>query len=297
MSLPKGILAACVTAMNEDESINFENNAKLYERVIRGGVHGLFCLGTTGEFYAMTAEEKVAVVENAVKVAAGRVPVYAGVGAVSTGEVISLIKKMDHLDIAGYSVVSPFFITPSQDEIVAHYTKIAASTDKPILLYNIPGRTNLNIDPETVGKLCGIENIVGIKDSSGNFDNLTAYLKYKSDNFAVMAGSDGFIHDILKLGGTGAIAATSNIATKMVAGIYNEFVKGNLEKSKELQDRLAPLRNILNSGTVPGVLKACVNVMGVNVGPSRMPIEKTKPELYAKLQETMKEYYSDEFEN
>ncbi len=176
--------------------------------------------------------------------------------------------------IDSVSIVTAFYITPSQEALYMHYEKIESETNIPIILYNIPSRTGVRIEPETAAKLSKLERIVAIKDSSGDIENIKAYNEQCQDGFCVLAGSDGLILDNLKLGGSGAIAATSNIFPELVVSIYKNFISGNLDCADIAQKKLIPLRENLSMGTVPGVLKQAVNLVGSKVGTCRKPISE-----------------------
>lgn len=291
MSDIKGIIAAMVTPMKENEDIDLEGMRYLTDYLIRKGVHGLFCLGTTGEFYGLTESEKLEVIRTVVEEANGRVPVYAGTGGTTTREVIALTNKVENLGVKAVSVITPYFIAPSQQELYLHYKNIAESTDIDIILYNIPMRTGLHLEAQTVSRLSQIQNIVGIKDSSGKFENIQSYIDSTDSDFTVLAGTDSLILQTLMAGGKGAIAATANVVPEIAVAIYENFVHGDLEKAGEAQEALKPLRNAFGLGTAPGVLKQAVNLMGINVGYPRMPVSKLEGEALDKLTQVISENY------
>lgn len=288
----RGIICALVTPMHEDGSVNYDYIPELVDHVLRGGVHGIFTLGTNGELFALSTKEKLAVVREVVKAVGGRVPVLAGCGCESTYNTVRLARAYQELGIAGLSVVTPYFITPSQEELYAHYRVVAESSDLPILLYNIPARTGVSLEPETVAKLSEIHNISGIKDSSGNYEMLLAYRRLTDPDFTVLAGNDGLIYRALCAGADGAIAATANVLPQIVSGIYHSYQYGDLAEAERLQQLLGPLRETFSLGTVPGVLKEAVNWIGLPVGPSRMPILPLRDDKKATFERIMREYYS-----
>ena len=170
----KGIIPPIITPMNEDESFNEAEFRNQIERQIEGGVHGIFCYGTNGECYALNTQEKEKILKVAVDQIKGRVPVYAGTGCITTKETVEMSKRAEALGADILSVITPYFAAVSQDELYEHYKTVAEAVKIPIVLYNIPARTGCSIAPETVAKLAEIDNIVGAKDSSGNWDNLKA---------------------------------------------------------------------------------------------------------------------------
>lgn len=177
----KGIIAAMVTSMNPDESLNEAEIRRQVNRQIAAGADAVFCLGTNGEFYILSEEEKLRVIEIVVEETAGRVPVYAGTGCPGTKATVALSKKAEALGVDVLSVISPYFAAISQEEIFLHYKTLAENVSLPIVMYNMPARTGNNIAPETVRRLAQIPNIVGVKDSSGNWDNLKAYIDCTKD--------------------------------------------------------------------------------------------------------------------
>jgi 4-hydroxy-tetrahydrodipicolinate synthase len=287
----QGIIAAMITPMGEDESINENGLRILVNRLIDAGIHGLFCLGTTGEFYALTNEEKERVVAIVVEEAKGRVPVYAGTGGISTREVISLIKRIQGLGVEAVSIITPFFVSPSQEELYLHYEMIARSVSMPIILYNIPMRTGVHLEPQTVARLSKVQNIIGIKDSSGKFENIASYIEMSDKDFHVLAGTDSLILDSLKAGGTGAIAATANVVPELVVSIYENFKNGKIHEAEAAQLKLKPLRDSFKLGTAPGVLKEAANIVGIPAGPSRMPVTRLKGCELEELEQVIRQNY------
>lgn len=270
---PKGILPALITPLNEDGKLNEKSFRKLIQYVIDGGVHGLFVTGTTGEFYGLTPEEKREIIQVAIDESRGRVPVYVGTGAITTKECVLLTNIAEECGADAVSVLTPMFISPSQEELIKHYTAIANSTSLPVLLYNNLPKTGVTITPKTVEKLAEIKNIVGIKDSSGDFTLTAEYIRRtKGNDFHVLAGRDTLIHACLCYGGTGSIAACANVAPRLCADIYDLYVSGDREGSLEAQYRLAPLRIAFSLGTFPAVIKEALELLGIEAGKCMEPI-------------------------
>ena len=287
----EGIIAAMITPMAEDESVDENGLRALINRLIEAGVHGLFCLGTTGEFYALTTEEKVQIVKIVLDEAKGRVPVYAGTGGTSTCEVISLTREIQDMGVEAVLVITPYFISPSQEELYLHYKKIVRSVDIPMILYNIPMRTGVHLEAETVSRLSEIPGIIGIKDSSAKFENIKSYIQMSSRGFQVLAGTDSLILDTLKTGGTGAIAATANVVPELVVSIYENFKKGRIDDAEAAQNKLKPLRDAFRLGTAPGILKEAANMIGIRAGPSRMPVTRLKGSELEELERIIRQNY------
>jgi 4-hydroxy-tetrahydrodipicolinate synthase len=272
MFKPKGIITPIVTAMAEDETINEKELRVQVNRQISCGINGIFALGTNGECYALTVEEKLDVIKIVVDETKGRVPVYAGTGCVSTRETIWLSRRAKELGVDVLSIVSPYFVAVSQEDIYRHYSKIAESVDLPIVLYNLPARTGNNIEYATIRKLSEYPNIVGIKDSSGNFDNTLRYIENTDRRLSVLAGNDSLILWTLLAGGSGAIAGTANVYPEIALAIYKLWQAGNIEEANQQQAKLRPLRDVMKLGNPNSVIKRAMNLLGHPVGPAREPV-------------------------
>lgn len=287
----EGIIPAMLTPLTQEQSINESVTRQLTNKLIDSGVNGIFTLGTNGEFYLFDDEDKVKIAKIIIDEVNGRVPVIVGVGGNSTEGVIRLIKKMEVIGADVLSIITPFFITPTQEEVIAHYQQIAAKTALPILLYNIPSRTGVNLEVDTVALLAKIPNIVGIKDSSGEFNNIQQYIDAtKDEDFYVLAGSDALILKTLNAGGVGAVAATANAVPELVVSIYKHWLNGELAEAQKAQDKLDPLRNSFKYGTLPSVLKKSVELLGIPVGPTKMPVAELAGESLEKVKEMIKFY-------
>lgn len=286
--LVKGIIAAMVTSMNEDESLKIEEIKNQVNRQIDAGVDGVFCLGTNGEAYILNEDEKLRIIETVVKAADGRVPVYAGTGMPGTADTIRLSQKAKALGVDVLSVISPYFAAISQDEIYNHYAELAAAVDLPIVMYNMPARTGNNINPDTVARLSKISNIVGVKDSSGNFDNMKQYIELTDpETFSVLSGNDALILWNLLAGGAGGITAVANIYPEVMVSIYQLFLKGDLEAAKAAQDSIRPIRNCFKFGNPNTVTKTAANLAGFPVGPCRRPFSYLSPAAVEKIKATV----------
>lgn len=290
MLIPKGIITPIVTPMNEDETINELEFRNLIDRLIDSGIYGLFALGTNGEVYAMSEDEKTEVLRIIVDQVNHRVPVYAGTGCIGTKETIKFSKKAAEIGVDALSIVSPYYVAVSQDDIYRYYSAIAQSTDLPIILYNMPARTGNNIDFKTVAKLCKFDNIVGIKDSSGNFDNTLKYIENTDSRLSVLSGNDSLILWTLLAGGRGAIAGWSNVYPKLLLDIYHLWENGNIKEANEKQISIRPLRNIMQLGNPNSVVKRAMNLLGYKVGPAREPAIGVTKEIDEALVEAFKLY-------
>ena len=281
----KGIVVPIVTPMNEDETINHEELRRQVDRQVEAGIHGIFPFGTNGEGYILNGEEKKAVLETVIDQVAGRVPVYAGTGCISTRETIEQCKMAEAAGADILSVITPSFAKASQHELIEHYTKVAeAVPNMPLVLYNIPMRTGNALEPETVVELAKIDNVIGAKDSSGNWDNLSAYIELTKDmGFGVLSGNDALILKALKAGAKGAIAGCANVYPKNMVGIYENWAAGNLEAAEECQGNVAALRACFKYGNPNTVVKTAVNLLGFPVGKCRAPFNYLCDEGVAEL--------------
>lgn len=234
-------------------------------------MHGLFATGSQGEFWAFSAEEKRRIWEVVKEETAGRVPVYAGTAAITTREAIALTQVAESVGVDAVSILTSFFMAPSQQELYEHYAAIAEATPLPIVLYTNPVRTGVSLKPETLARLAEIPHIVGIKDSSGDLSLTAEYIKVTPDDFVLM-GRDTLILGGLLYGTKGAIAATANAVPALVASIYDRFIAGDIEGAKQAQEALTPLRLAFAWGTFPVVIKEALNLTGMDAGPACRPV-------------------------
>lgn len=286
----KGIIAAMVTSMNEDETLNEAEIRRQVNRQIAAGADAVFCLGTNGEFYIQSEEEKLEVIRIVVDEVAGRVPVYAGTGCPGTKATIDLSLKAKALGVDVLSIISPYFAAISQKEIYEHYKAIAEAVDLPIVMYNMPARTGNNISPETCAELAKIENIAGIKDSSGNWENLKGYIEAtRGMNFSVLSGNDSLILPTLKEGGHGGITAVANIYPHVMVSIYQKFIAGDIAGAENAQNSIANIRACFKFGNPNTVTKKATNLTGNPVGPCRAPFNYLSDEAIAVIQKTLDE--------
>ena len=286
----KGIITAMVTPLSED-GINEAATRKLVNKLINDGVHGLFVLGTNGEFYALSEAEKLALVKIVVDEAAGRVPVFAGSGGISTEEVIKVTNQFAELGVDAVSVITPYLIKLSDEELIQHYQTIALNTNLPMILYNIPANNQLSINESVFKELIQLPQIIGIKDSSGKLENIQMYLETNDrEDFSILIGSDSLILPALQMGVDGAVAATSNVLTKTDLGIYQAFLENKMERAQVLQESINDFRGILKLATVPSVLKHSLELIGFPVGAPKKPVRKVSSKFDAEICETLSKY-------
>lgn len=281
-----------VTPFDKEQNLNLDAACQLADKLISKGVNGLFLLGTNGEFHVLTEQEKIEFAKTVIEHVNKRVPVYVGVGECGTKETIHLAKEMEKIGADALSVITPYLIPVTQEELIQHYSLVAQSVDIPIILYNIPKNTGVNIEPETVSALLNVKNIAGIKDSSGNMTNLQGYIDVaKGTSFVVLVGSDSKILSALKLGAAGAVSGTSNVITDLVVSLYNDFLHGNLENAEKYQKDIDVLRGVLKLGTVPSVMKKAVTMLGIDVGDARFPVKPISEEDSKKIRKAL-DYYN-----
>lgn len=289
--VPKGLLPAMITPMTKDYKVNIPALRKLIDYMIDGGVHGIFAIGTTGEFYALTNDEYREVLEVTVDQVAGRVPVYAGANAIGTREAIQLA------DIAGkvggidaISVLTPYFVSVTQNEIYDHFKSIADSTDMNVIMYDNAPKTHVTIKPATVARLADVKNIVGMKDSTGDLTNTADIIGRTTrvgKDFHAMMGRDSLIHAALCYGATGAVAAAANIAPALCASIYDKYMAGDIQGSLDAQYDLVPLRIGFTLGSFPTVIKEGLEMLGIEAGPCALPTGPMTDEERAELRKIM----------
>ncbi|WMJ85779.1 4-hydroxy-tetrahydrodipicolinate synthase [Anaerocolumna sp. MB42-C2] len=291
MELMKGIITPIITPMNEDESINEKELRNQVNRLINAGIHGIFTAGTNGEGYILSEEEKERVLSVVIDEAAKRVAIYAGTGCISTKDTIRQSENAKKLGADVLSIITPSFAQASQEELYQHYKTVAKMVDLPIVLYNIPARTGNSLSPDTVARLAEVDNIAGVKDSSGNFDNMLMYIeKTKKRNFSVLSGNDSLILWNLMAGGTGGVAGCSNVFPHNMVEIYENFVQGNFEKAKEYQDNIRNFRNCFKYGNPNTIVKTAVAMSGYPVGKCRSPFNQVTREGLQAIEEVLKEY-------
>lgn len=286
----RGIIPPVVTPMKPNEDVDLPRLRSHIDHLIVKGVHGIFVLGTTGECCSLDEGEKQEIIATAVAQVNKRVPVFAGTGAETTREAIRLTKMAEREGVDGVSVITPYFIMPTQNEIADHYRRIAEQTALPIVLYSNPATCGgLKIDPETVARLAEIPNIRGIKDSSGDLQNFIETVRLVPDHFSVLIGRDTLIYPSLIFGGKGAVPASCNIAPDFCVEIYEAFQRGDQVAAKAAQLKLSPVRISLTLGTAPGGVKAAMKLIGQDVGPGRSPLGPLAPDKMQKMREILQQ--------
>lgn len=291
MALFEGAAVALVTPFKEDGSIYYEKLEELVEEQIAGGTDAIVACGTTGEASTMSHEEHLDVIEFVSRVTGKRIPVIAGTGSNCTETAVYLSEEAKRRGADGLLLVSPYYNKATQKGLFAHFKMVADRVDLPILLYNIPGRTGVNIEPETIASLVReTDNIVGVKEASGNFSAIAKLMSLTDGKIDLYSGNDDQIVPILSVGGKGVISVLSNVAPGQTHEICSAFFSGRTEDSARLQREAYPLISALFSEVNPIPVKAALNLMGKNVGPMRMPLTEMEPENKQKLKAAMEAY-------
>jgi 4-hydroxy-tetrahydrodipicolinate synthase len=273
------VLTAMVTPFNKDFSINFDLVRKLASHLVQSGSDGLVVAGTTGEGPTLTKEEKIEMYRTVVQEVGGRASVIANTGGNSTAESIALTQAAQKVGVDGVMLVAPYYNRPSQDGLYSHFKSLAESTDLPIIIYNIPSRTSVNILPRTVASLAGIGNIVAIKESSGNMDQVSELRLSVPDNFAIYSGDDSLTLPILTLGGKGVISVSSHLVGERMQEMIKAFTSGSVKIARDMHLELYPILKGLFITTNPVPIKCALELAGWQVGMPRLPlVEATQPE-------------------
>ncbi len=286
----KGSGVAIVTPFDEKGTVNYEKFEELVEFQVKNGTKAIIVLGTTGEASTLEMEEKEKLISTTVKKVNKRVPVIAGTGSNNTKKAIELSKKAESLGADGLLVITPYYNKTTQDGIYAHFKAVAENVHTPIIVYNVPSRTGLNCFPQTIKRLAEIDNIVAVKEASGNIAQIAEIASLVPEDFAIYSGNDNQIVPILSLGGAGVISVLANILPKETEQCVDSFLNGNIEESKKLQLKYLPLIKMLFVETNPIPVKTAANLMGFNVGGLRLPLVKMGEKNKEKLKETLKGY-------
>ena len=285
-----GAGVAILTPMHEDGSINYDEFKKLIDWQIENGTDAVIVCGTTGECATMTEEEHLDCIRFAKEYVNGRVPVIAGAGSNDTAFAVQMVKECEKIGVDGLLVVTPYYNKTSQRGLIAHYKAVAAATSLPIIMYSVASRTGVNILPATCKELSKVENIVAIKEASGNIDQVTEIKALCGDDLDVYSGEDGIITPILSVGGIGVISVLSHLCPRETHEICQKYFDGDVKGSAALQLKYHDLVKALFSDVNPIPVKAAMNLMGWNVGHCRMPLIDMAPEAEEKLAQVMRSH-------
>lgn len=291
MSIFTGAGVAIVTPMKENGEVNFEKLGEILEEQIAGHTDAIIICGTTGESSTMTHEEHLETIRYTVEKVNKRIPVIAGTGSNCTETAIYLSKEAEKMGADGLLLVSPYYNKSTQKGLIAHYTAIAEAVNIPIILYNIAGRTGVNIQPETIAYLVkNVENIVGVKEASGNISQVAEIAALTEGKCDIYSGNDDQIVPILSLGGKGVISVLSNVAPEYTHDIVAKYLDGKVEESCKMQLDALPLIHALFCEVNPIPVKTAMNLMGKEVGPFRMPLCEMEEAHKEVLKNAMKDF-------
>lgn len=286
------ICTAMITPFDAKGNIDFQKTEILIEYLLNHGTESLVVSGTTGEAPTLTKEEKIALIKHVVKVVAGRVPVIAGTGGNNTKATIELTKRAEEIGADAVMLVAPYYNKPNQEGLYEHFKSVAENTKLPVMLYNIPGRTGVNIETETVVALSRIPNIVAIKDASGNLNQMARIIANTPRDFALYSGDDSLALPVLAIGGHGVVSVASHIIGNEMQEMYKAFLSGDHEKAAEWHRKLLPLMEGLFEQPSPAPVKTALQLIGLNVGSVRLPLvplgEDSRMKLTALLQDLKK---------
>lgn len=266
------VLTAMVTPFDQNGDIDFNSTRILVNHLIANGTDGIVVAGTTGESPTLTTEEKVALFKFVVDVVGGRVPVIAGTGSNNTRASINLTIQAEETGVDGIMLVTPYYNKPSQEGMFQHFKTIAESTSLPVMLYNIPGRSVVNLSVETVVRLSKINNIVAIKEASGNLDAIADIINKTPGDFTLYSGDDGLALPVLAIGGAGVISVASHIIGNEMQEMITSYKFGHVEAAAKAHRRLLPIMKALFAAPNPTPVKAALNMKGIQVGGVRLPL-------------------------
>ena len=283
-----GVATALATPFN-DKGVNVKEFSRFIEFQINAGVNALVVCGTTGESSTMTKEEKVQAIKCALSTSKKRVPVIVGTGSNNTLATIEMSILAEELGADGLLIVTPYYNKTTQNGLIEHYKAIANSVNIPIILYNVPSRTGMNILPETCFELSKIDNIVGIKEASGNISQVAKIAQLCGNDFSIYSGNDDQILPILSLGGKGVISVLSNIKPKLTCKIVNSFFENNTATSRNEQLNALPLINALFAETNPIPIKYAINCIGYDFGTPRLPLVECSSNLKSTIEKFLNE--------
>lgn len=283
----KGAYTALVTPFKNGE-IDEESLRALVEFQIAEGIDGIVPCGTTGESATLTHKEHKRVIEITIEAAGGRVPIIAGAGSNSTAETIELTKHAKDAGAAAVLLITPYYNKPTQEGLFQHFSRVAESVDIPQVVYNVPGRTCLNMLPETVARLSKFSNIVGIKEATADMEQSSWIKSLCGDDFDIISGDDATLFPLLTIGGSGVISVISNILPKEMSQLCKAYFDGDIDEARRIHYKLLPLAKILFCETNPIPIKEALHIMGKITEEVRLPLTRLAEESRVKLQEVMK---------
>ena len=283
----QGCGTALVTPFKSDLSLDEEALRRLVQRQIEAGIHFLVPCGTTGENPTLTREEHLRVVEITVEEADGQVPVLGGAGGNDTREVVALAREVEARGADGLLVVTPYYNKPTPDGLFAHYREVSRATRLPIVVYNVPGRTGLNVDPNTLARLAQLERVVAVKEASGNISQMSQIFQVVPNDFAVLSGDDAITLPLMALGGLGVISVVSNEVPYAMSRLTSLCLEGDYPAAQQMHRRLHALMEINFIESNPGPVKAALAMMGLIEPVYRLPVVPPRPESLRKIEQAL----------
>jgi 4-hydroxy-tetrahydrodipicolinate synthase len=287
----RGSIAPIVTPFDKNDEVDYKTLEDLINWHIESGSHGISVTGTTGEPSSLTLQEREKVMETAVKTVKGRVPVVPGTGSTNHAETLHLTKLAQEMGADAAMVIVPYYNRPSQHALYKHFKTIADSVDIPIIIYNIPGRTAVNLEVKTLARLKeDCKNIIGVKESNKDFEHVNRVLLHCGRDFLLFSGIELLCYPMLAIGGAGYISATANVAPRKVAEVYDAWAEGDVKRAQDLHYELMPLNDVLFKDTNPAPLKAALGMMGKIYPKLRLPMDLPSPELQQEIRDVLESY-------
>lgn len=276
-----------VTPFDADGRVDFDRMTELVNHLIANSTEGIVVTGTTGESVVLSESETEAIYEHVVQIANKRVPILAGTGSNDTKQTISLTKKATEYGVDGIMLVSPYYNRPNQAGLYEHFKAVASETDLPVMLYNIPGRTGVHIEAETTIRLAEIDNIVAVKEASGDLEQVAHIISHTDENFSVYSGDDSMTLPMMAVGATGVVSVAAHIIGNEMKQMIDYYLHGEVEKAASLHRKLLPIMKGLFITSSPAPLKAALRLKGLNVGPVRLPLVDLTAEEIAVLKQVI----------
>lgn len=287
----KGSICPVITPFKQNGEVDYEKMSDLINWQIESGSHGISVTGTSGEPSSLTVDERLKVMENAIKTVNGRVPVVPATGSTNHDETMYITKSAQEMGATAVMVIVPYYNRPNQNALYKHYKTVADSIDIPLIVYNIPGRTAVNLEVQTLARLVeDCKNIIGAKESNKDFEHINRVMHACGKDFLLFSGIELLCYPMLTIGGAGSISATANVAPDKVAQMHDAWFEGDIEKALNLHYELLPLNDVLFKDTNPGPVKAALGMMGKINPHLRLPMDLPSDELQNEIRETLVQY-------
>lgn len=284
------LLTAMVTPMRQDGAVDFDKAAKLAEYLVHHGSDGVVVCGTTGESPTLAADEKVGLFEAVMQAVGDRAKVIAGTGTYDTRESIELTRRAEGVGVHGIMLVVPYYNRPPQEGLYRHFRAIAESTRLPVMLYNVPSRTGRNLEVETVARLALLPNVVAIKEAAGDMEQVTQLRRSTPESFAIYSGEDSLTLPMLSLGAVGVVSVASHVVGDDIKAMIRAFKEGRTAEATELHQKLMPVFKAMFVTTNPIPVKWAMSLLGMDMGPFRLPLVEPTPAEKERIQQTLERY-------